>query len=96
MTKKEFLEKALREARGTERAITGVDAEAVWGACCKVIREELLAGGEIAIRGIGKLKVKKTAQRRARNPKTGEEIEVPAGKKVVFMPGKEFGEEMKG
>lgn len=95
MTKNEFIEKTLAEARGTEHAITRVDAERVWDAACKVIRAELLAGGEISMQGVGKLKVKETAARTGRNPRTGEEIHLPAGKKVAFVPGKDFKDEMK-
>lgn len=95
MTKTEFIEKVLAEARGTEHPITRVDAERVWDASCKIARAELLNGGEIAMQGLGKLKVRETAARAGRNPRTGEEMRLPAGKKVVFVPGKEFKEEMK-
>lgn len=95
MTKTEFIEKVLAEARGTEHAITRVDAERVWDASCRIARAELLAGGEIAMQGLGKLKVRETAARTGRNPRTGEEMRLPAGKKVVFVPGKEFKEELK-
>ncbi len=59
-----------------------------------IMASELLAGGEVPIPGIGKLKVKNTAARTARNPRTGETINVPAGRKVVFVPGKEFKESL--
>ncbi len=40
--------------------------------------------------------VKERAARKARNPATGEEIEVPATRKVVFRPGKELKERVGG
>lgn len=95
MTKTEFIDKVLAEARGTEHSITRVDAEKVWAASCKIARAELLNGGEIAMQGLGKLKVKETAARTGHNPRTGEEMQISAGKKVVFVPGREFKEEMK-
>ena len=36
----------------------------------------------------GVFDVKETAARTARNPQTGEEVQVPAGKKARFKPGK--------
>jgi len=63
---------------------------------CGIITAELLAGGEISLPGLGKLKVKATNARTGRNPKTGEAIEITAGRKVVFAPGKEFKEAFRG
>ena len=45
--------------------------------------------------GVGKLKVKATAARKGRNPKTGESINIPAGQRVTFSPSKELKEAMK-
>jgi DNA-binding protein HU-beta len=38
--------------------------------------------------------VKDTAARTARNPQTGEEVKVPAGKKARFKPGKALKESL--
>ena len=54
------------------------------------IELELLKGGEVVLPGLGKLAVKEAAARKGRNPRTGEEIDIPASKKVVFKAGKEF------
>ena len=56
----------------------------------------LLDGGEISLPGLGKLKVKETSARTGRNPRTGERIDIPASRKVVFTPGKEFKEALHG
>ena len=61
---------------------------------CKVAFAELLAGGEIPLTGLGKLKVREAAARAGRNPRTGESIEIPASQKVVFTPGKALREAM--
>lgn len=61
----------------------------------EVMAAELLGGGEIPLPGVGKLKVKETAARKGRNPKTGESIDIPAGSKVVFTACKELKEAMK-
>ena len=49
----------------------------------------------IEVRGFGILEVKKTkAKSKARNPKTGEIVYVPARKKTHFKPGRLLKEEM--
>lgn len=76
------------------RSLKQMDMECAFVAVCEVIAAELLGGGDVPLPGMGKLKVKETHARRGRNPKTGEEIEIPAGKKVVFSPSKEFKESL--
>lgn len=45
-------------------------------------------GNEVRLPAFGVFDVKDTAARTARNPQTGEEVKVPAGKKARFKPGK--------
>lgn len=94
MNKSEFIEKVLKEAHSSDRPVNKTDVEKVWEGACNVARKELLAGGEISLPGLGKLKVKETSAREGRNPRTGEVIEIPAGKKVVFVPGSAFKSEL--
>jgi len=55
----------------------------------EVIREHLIEGKRIEIRGFGALEIKKTRPKpAARNPRTGNTIEVPARRKARFKPGK--------
>lgn len=61
---------------------------------CEIIQEELKAGGEVSLPSVGKLKVKATKERKGRNPRTGEEITIPAGKKIVFAMAKELKESL--
>ena len=97
MTKRDLIEKALEKARGThERSMNLTDMSAALDSLCDVAAAELLGGGEVTLPGLGKLKVKKTAAREAHNPRTGEVLHVPAGKKVVFVAGKELKEALKG
>lgn len=49
-----------------------------------VFADALAAGGKIALPGIGTFSVKQTSERQARNPRTGEVVTIPAGKKVAF------------
>ena len=55
----------------------------------EVMRQNLIEGNRIEIRGFGALEIKKTrAKPAARNPRTGNTIEVPASRKAKFKPGK--------
>jgi len=44
--------------------------------------------GRLELRDFGVFQVKQRAQRKARNPKTGESVIVPPRKVVTFKPGK--------
>lgn len=46
----------------------------------------LLAGLEMPLPSVGTFSVKITKPRVARNPHTGERVEVPEGRKVTFKP----------
>ncbi len=55
----------------------------------KAMRESLINGDRIEIRGFGVFQVKNTKPKpAARNPRTGEIIYVPARRKTHFKPGK--------
>ena len=55
----------------------------------KAMRESLITGDRIEIRGFGVFQVKDTKPKpAARNPRTGEIIYVPARRKTHFKPGK--------
>lgn len=46
--------------------------------------------------GLGGFEVKERAARAARNPRTGEEIQIAASKSVSFKPGKALKDEING
>jgi len=57
----------------------------------EVMREQLVEGNRIEIRGFGVLEVKATKPKpAARNPRTGEIIYVPARRKTHLKPGKDL------
>ena len=61
----------------------------------KAMRESLINGDRIEIRGFGVFQVKNTRPKpAARNPRTGEIIRVPARRKTHFKPGKLLKEEL--
>ena len=58
-----------------------------------IMREQLIEGNRIEVRGFGVLETKDTkAKPAARNPRTGEIVYVPARRKTHFKPGKELKE----
>lgn len=52
------------------------------------IVETLLAGSRVNLFGLGTFEVRATKEKMGRNPKTGEKIQIPAGRKVVFKAAK--------
>jgi len=64
------------------------DVNRVLLALAGVAQAQLKAGEEVTLGGLGKLKVTDRAAKTARNPRTGETVEVPAKKAVKFVPVK--------
>jgi DNA-binding protein HU-beta len=52
------------------------------------IEQQVIAGHKARIDKLGILYAKDRAARKARNPQTGEEISLPASKKISFKPAK--------
>lgn len=63
-------------------------AEEAVDAVFESLRDALKRGDEVRLPAFGVFAVSVTAQRKARNPQTGAEVIVPAGKRVRFRPGK--------
>jgi DNA-binding protein HU-beta len=64
------------------------DAENAVNAMFDAIVKDLKEGGKVQIAGFGSFKVKERSARTGRNPKTLEEIKIPASKSPVFTAGK--------
>ena len=64
------------------------DAEAVISATLETITAALKEGDKVQLVGFGSFEVKKRAARMGRNPKTGENIPIPATKIPAFKAGK--------
>jgi len=54
----------------------------------------LLAGKRVAIFGLGAFEVRATKAKMGRNPKTGAQIQIPEGRKVVFRAAKGIKDKM--
>lgn len=59
------------------------------------IVETLVEEGRIELRNFGVFEVKKRAARKARNPRTGQRVDVPEKFVVTFKPGKEMEEKVR-
>ena len=70
-----------------ETGITQVDVKQVVQRTLNHLVASLKEGKTVELRNFGVFKVKQRAPRRGRNPKTGQEVPVPAKRVVVFKPG---------
>lgn len=82
MTKKDFIEKyAVKTGVSKKAAGEYVDA------FLEILEESLVEKDGVHFVGFGTFETKTTKERKGRNPKTGEEITIPAKKVVSFKVG---------
>ncbi len=70
--------------------LTKKDNEAVLKAFIESVEETLESGNKVQLVGFGTFETRERAARVGRNPRTKEEIQIPASKVPVFKVGKEF------
>ena len=71
--------------------ITNITALQMADSLFNIMREQLIEGNRIEVRGFGVLETRDTKPKpAARNPRTGEVVYVPARRKTHFKPGKEL------
>jgi nucleoid DNA-binding protein len=90
MTKKEIVRR-ISEELGLKQTETKEVVQRTFDA----IIEALATEQRVELRNFGVFEVKKRAARKARNPKTGDEVLVPARFVVTFKPGKEMEQRVK-
>jgi len=90
MNKKEFV--ALFAEKGNFD--TKAEAERKLETILATFEEVLVNGDDINFVGWGKFEVVEKAARTGRNPKTGEEVAIPAKKMVKFKAGKSLAEKI--
>ena len=90
MTKKEIV-KTISEEIGLTQLKTKEIVQKTFDA----IVEALVTEGRIELRNFGVFEVKPRAARKARNPRTGDKVLVPAKNVVTFKPGKEMEERVR-
>ena len=90
MTKKEIV-KQISEALGLTQLKTKEIVQKTFDA----IIETLLSERRIELRNFGVFEVKRRKARKARNPRTGERVDVEPKYVVTFKPGKEMEERVR-
>ena len=90
MTKKEIV-KTISEELGLTQLKTKEIVQKTFDAIVEALVEE----GRIELRNFGVFEVKKRASRKARNPRTGQRVDVPEKWVVTFKPGKEMEERVR-
>ena len=90
MTKKEIV-KQISERIGLTQLKTKEIVQQTFDA----IVETLLEVGRIELRNFGVFEVKQRKARKARNPRTGDKVDVPPKNVVTFKPGKEMEEKVR-
>lgn len=82
LNKTELVAKIAAETGQSQAAVSNV-LDGLFGA----ISETVAAGGKVAIPGWLSFETATTSARTGRNPRTGETIEIPAGKRVKVSVG---------
>lgn len=90
MTKEDIIE-AVVKATGMTKKDAGETLNTILDEITKVLSK----GGEVTLTGFGTFRVGKRAARKGRNPKTGEEINIPASKSPKFKAGKSLKDAVK-
>ncbi len=90
MTKDELVAK-VAESTGIKK----IDIHKALDAVINTIIQTIKAGEKVNITGLGIFKLKDKKARLARNPKTGESVQVPAKRAPKFLASKNFKETVK-
>ena len=78
----------LINAAAEKTGLSKKDTEATITAAIEVITEALAQSEKVQLVGFGSFEVKSRAARIGRNPRTKQQIEIPASKTPVFKAGK--------
>ncbi len=90
MTKSVLIEKIAEKVKDLN--LTKKQTEVVIETVFESIKEALAKGDKVEVRGFGNFRLRHRKFRKARNPKTGEFVEVPPKKVPFFKVGKELRE----
>jgi DNA-binding protein HU-beta len=70
--------------------ITKVKAEVAVEAVLEAMKDSMMRGERIELRGFGVFQVKPRKRGIGRNPRTGKEVKIPPGRTIRFKPGKDL------
>ena len=85
MTKAELVDEVSKNSDLNKK-----DAEVIVQTVLDSIVDSLKEGEKVELRGFGSFRLRNRASRQGRNPKTGENVFVPAKRVPYFKPGKEL------
>ena len=91
MTKKEIVKQIADSIEG----MTQLKAKDIVQKTFKAIIDTLISERRIELRNFGVFEVKQRKARKARNPRTGDKVDVPPKNVVTFKPGKEMEERVR-
>jgi nucleoid DNA-binding protein len=91
MTKADLVEQIAIQT-GVSKNHTAMIVDGMLDAVCRALSD----GKHLEIRGFGTFKVRERRARRARNPRSGSEVMVPAKLVPVFKPSKELKAQVMG
>jgi integration host factor beta subunit len=72
--------------------LTGTQTEIIVDIIFEAMKNALIKGDKVEIRGFANFRLKNRKPRQARNPKTGVKVEVPGKKVISFKMGKDLKE----
>ena len=76
--------------------LTKTQARQAVDAVLQTISEALARGEEVRLTGFGTFRVRETAARMGRNPRTGETTPIPASRRAAFAVGSRLAEQVRG
>ena len=74
----------------SQTGFTQVKTNVIVEGLIDAVTNSVIEGSNIELRGFGRFKNKQRKERRTRNPKTGELVNIPAKVRPVFEPSKEL------
>jgi DNA-binding protein HU-beta len=86
---------ALIESISSISDCTKKEAERMVNLFMRGVEDQLEKNGEVVLVGWGKFELKQKAEKKGRNPQTGEDLIIPARKSVSFKPGKALADKFK-
>lgn len=92
MTKKEIVRQIAERAKPK---LTQLQTKEIVQWTFDMIIDTLVSDGRIELRNFGVFEVKQRKPRKARNPRTGDRVDVKAKNVVTFQPGKEMEERVR-
>ena len=89
-TQSNITKKELVDEIASQTGFTQVKTKVIVEELINAVANSVIEGSNSELRGFGRFKNKQRKERRTRNPKTGELVDIPAKVRPVFEPSKEL------